>query len=215
MTSGSDEVVDEPAPFREARERDDRAEMRRLLKEMDTDQQRRQLFNGAIHGFINVLDVFSKPGMMSLDERWPSGETTPLMHAIKRSQTEAVRYLLSKNCSLTAQNGTGYTPLHVAASSAKDKEIVFMLAFAGADFSTLSEESRTPMDVADYKHRPEMRGWLAEAFKTHQENIIATRRRNHEEFVESEAAVAHRGVEVKPMRVLRFKSPQSRFVFAT
>ncbi|MEZ0222933.1 MAG: ankyrin repeat domain-containing protein [Alphaproteobacteria bacterium] len=210
----SDEVVDEPEPFREARERDDRDEMRRLLAEMDKGQQRRQLFNGAKHEFINVLEVFSETGMMSLDERWPSGETTPLMHAIMNGRKEAARFLVEHECSLGAKNGTGYTPLHIAASSGKDRETVFLLALAGADFETLNKENQTPLDVAGDKLRPEMRGWLMEAFRAQQEDIHARKKAAHEEFIESEAAVAHTGVVAKPMRTLRFKSPQNSFTFA-
>ncbi|TAL30290.1 MAG: ankyrin repeat domain-containing protein [Alphaproteobacteria bacterium] len=206
--------AEEPALLAKARQRDDREAIRRFLSGADEDRQRRELFRAAKEGYINVLEVFSESGILPLDARWPSGQTTPLMHAVMKSQTEAVRYLLAKNCSLTAQNGTGYTPLHVTASSAKDKEIVFMLALAGASFDTLNGENQTPLDVAGYKRRPEMRGWLMEAFKAQRENVIATERRRHEEFVESEAAVAHNGVEVKPMRALRFKSPQNRPMFA-
>lgn len=208
MTVSPAAPEEEPAPFAEARRRDDRAELRRLLEEMDKKQQRRQLFNAAKHGFMNVLEVFAEPGMMSLDERWPSGETTPLMHAIMRDQKEVIRFLLSKNCSLAAKNGTGYTPLHVAASSAKDRETVFMLALAGADFDVQNKEQQTPMDVADYKLRPEMRGWLMEALRAQKEDILA----RYEDFVESEAAVAHTGVAVRPMRTLAFRKRQSSFM---
>lgn len=212
MTSTPPDAPDpaeEPALLAEARLRDDREAIRGFLAAADENRQRRELFRAAKEGFINMLEIFSESGMLPLDARWPSGNTTPLMHAIMKSQKEAVLFLLSKNCSIKAKNDTGYTPLHVAASSAKDREIVFILALAGADFNALNKENETPMKVADWKRRPQMMGWLREA-ELAQKQAVEDRRI---ESIEKDASVAHTGVVVKPMRPLTFKARQNNFMF--
>ena len=209
MTSTPPDPAEEPALLAQARLRDDRGAIRSFLAAADENRQRKELFRAAKEGFINVLEVFSESGMMPLDARWPSGNTTPLMHAIMKSQKAAIRFLLSKNCDIHAKNDTGYTPLHVAASSARDIETVMILALAGANFEAVNKEDKTPMEVADWKMRPEMKGWLREA-EAAQKQAVEDRRI---EAIERDAAIAHSGVVVKPMRPLTFKARQNNFMF--
>jgi ankyrin repeat protein len=89
---------------------------------------------------------------------------TPLYAAILYQRKEVVELLITAGADVNADEGTGWTPLHIAAGLNADlgglsaeghKEIVELLIGAGADVNAIDDFSRTPLDTAIRRKKPE------------------------------------------------------------
>ena len=75
---------------------------------------------------------------------------TPLMHAIKISNNEAIHALLlaSKPDNLNHKGADGNTAIHLAASDG-DTILVHRLTERGADVNIMNADGKTPLDVVN------------------------------------------------------------------
>ncbi len=89
---------------------------------------------------------------------------TALHLACAKDNAEAVRILIGKSANVNAVDGSGRTPLHMAASESRDSaECVSLLVEAGADKDAESTGGETPLMKALYFARPHAIKFLIEA----------------------------------------------------
>ena len=81
-----------------------------------------------------------------INERKPSGGSTPLSDAALHGQTEAAKLLIRRGARINGTNSDGNTPLHIAAFMC-EFEIAEILLEKGASPLTKNQRGETPIDI--------------------------------------------------------------------
>jgi ankyrin repeat protein len=95
-----------------------------------------------------------------VDARWGAGvdpqsaaarmiDTTPLMLASSKGETEMVRFLLMQSVDVMAANASGQTAIHFATGSpTASRDVVDSLLKSKAEFNALTRDGKTSLDLA-------------------------------------------------------------------
>lgn len=102
------------------------------------------LHEAVIHGNIAVVRQHIKAGS-DLDEKDPSGGSSPLITAAVFGKTEIALALIEAGADVNFQNSAGSTPLHTAAFFCHEKIVEALLA-NGADLQIRNKDGATALD---------------------------------------------------------------------
>ncbi|MEE9364436.1 MAG: ankyrin repeat domain-containing protein [Cellulophaga sp.] len=97
--------------------------------------------------FREKMEILKKHGYNPKKAKVQNGNSL-LQVAIRNGRTELVKEIVSMQIPLNNKNNEGYTPLHVAAMTAKNDVIIKNLLEAGADKSIKTEFGETVFDLA-------------------------------------------------------------------
>ena len=107
--------------------------------------RRSALNEAASQGNLNRIRVLVARGSR-VNERKPSGGSTPLSDAALNGQVEAFKLLLRRGARIDRTNEDGNTPLHIAAFMC-EFEIAQILLEKGASPSVKNDRGETPIDI--------------------------------------------------------------------
>ncbi|XP_046643226.1 serine/threonine-protein phosphatase 6 regulatory ankyrin repeat subunit A-like [Daphnia pulicaria] len=106
------------------------------------------VFNHTDSGIINLL---LESGKVDINETDPIYGVTALHMAVRDSNTATAGFLLSKGANPNIANKYGYTPLHYAASCAKDMDIVeLLLNHKDVDVNLMNEDVSSALCYTKY-----------------------------------------------------------------
>jgi ankyrin repeat protein len=129
----------------------------RLFLERGADPTRRIEFAGfttfhvavIMHSDPDTLNLLLESGKVDINETSKRGWTAFHLAIINKSNVTAVRFLLEIGADPNSANEDGLTPLHVAASRAKDMDIVELLVnHPDVDVNCLDMEGNNALDYA-------------------------------------------------------------------
>ncbi len=107
--------------------------------------RRSALSEAASKGNLNRIRILVARGAR-VNERKPSGGSTPLSDAALNGQVEAFKLLLRRGARIDRTNEDGNTPLHIAAFMC-EFEIAEILLEKGASASVKNDRGETPVDI--------------------------------------------------------------------
>ena len=107
--------------------------------------RRSALSEAASKGNLNQIRILVARGAR-VNERKPSGGSTPLSDAALNGQAEAFKLLLRRGARIDRTNEDGNTPLHLAAFMC-EFEIAQLLLEKGASPSVKNDRGETPIDI--------------------------------------------------------------------